>query len=177
MKTKTLTLAFCFAIFAITVLVFSTQRASAVVALPPTSAPTVTPGRAVVEWIPSTPLSVPLITKEQAIQQVVFYDVAWATWVNPWNRDGLILDPNRVLVELFASRTEESKDAGRNEWFAPEIDADAGAVWRVKVKGEARVNTMFGVDDLNSESVDGITYVISGRTGNLLSKITDALKR
>ncbi len=138
----------------------------------PTPAPTPTPGEAVMSWGPtSVPLVEPLTTQEQALELALDYDRISAVWDHPWTLDTLRSEPGRITVELFQSRTEESADAGRNEWFAPEIDADAGAVWRITIKGDVQVSVLsMSADDVNAK-YDGVTYVFSQRTGNLLTVI------
>jgi hypothetical protein len=151
------------------------RPATAIVAFQPTVAPIATPGEPANEWIASIPLADPLVSEDQAVEQVMFYDTALVSWSNPWQQDGRVIGPSRLRLAQFASRTEESKEAGRNEWFAPEIDADAGAVWRITVEGEVSLKTATASDNEPPETYDGMTYVISQRTGNLLTTITGPL--
>ncbi len=57
---------------------------------------------------------------------------------------------------------------GLDEWFHPSIEANAGPVWSITIKGNVRLNLIgSGVD--GPVATDGIYYVISARTGNLLT--------
>jgi len=143
----------------------------------PTPAPTPTPGEAVISWVPtSVPLGEPRTTQEQALELALDYDGIAAVWDHPWTLDTLRSEPGRITVELFQSRTEESANAGRNEWFAPEVEVDAGAVWRITIKGDVQVGVFsMSADDVNAK-YDGVTYVFSQRTGNLLTVITGPKK-
>ena len=83
---------------------------------PPTPAPTPTPGEPVFSFGPtSVPLPQPLLTPEQALEQALYYDSHSAHWEHPWSLDTPTLEPGRITVEAFPSRTAESADAGRNE--------------------------------------------------------------
>lgn len=73
----------------------------------------------------SIPLAKPLETREEALQQVLFYDENWANWEEVWTLETLRSDPDRIIIEKFSSRTEESEANGENVWFHPEIEADA----------------------------------------------------
>lgn len=104
----------------------------------------------------------------EALQQLAAIDAAWAEWEVPWNADTLAADPDRIIVESFPSRAEESKAMGMNEWFHPSIEANAGSVWSVTVRGNVRLR-MIGSGIDGPVSADGVNYVISARTGNLLA--------
>lgn len=98
-------------------------------------------------------------------------DANIAVWEHPWSKDTLTLEPNRITLQAFPSRTAEEQGGGG---FAPEIDADAGAVWRVTITGTVQLKLLgMGVDW--TAKYDGVTYVISQRHGGLLS--VDAGKR
>jgi hypothetical protein len=144
----------------------------------PTPAPTPTPGEPVLEWpTPSSPLFGPILTAAQALTMARTYDVFWSVWDKPWNEDTLESEPGRITIESFPSRTAESTDAGRNEGFAPEIDAEAGAVWRITIKGGVMVNVISRQNGARNTQYDGVTYVISQKTGSLLAVITGEPKR
>jgi hypothetical protein len=120
------------------------------------------------------PLAEPLTTQEQALEQALRFDAVRSAWDRPWNTDTVRLEPGRITIELFRSRTEESAGAGRNEWFAPEVEADAGAVWRITIKGDVRVSVLSMRPEDANAWYDGVTYIISQRTGHLLAVITGA---
>jgi hypothetical protein len=134
----------------------------------PTVAPTATPG----DPLPlptSVPLAQPLTTQEQALDQVLRYDASIAFWSQPWSKDTLTSEPGRITIESYPSRTAESAAHGLKEGFAPEIDADAGLVWTISIKGNVRVALISPRVGDSSTIYDGVTYVISQRTGNLLT--------
>ena len=132
----------------------------------PSPAPTPTPGMPVFGWGPTTvPLAEPLVTEEQALKRVLLIDASIAVWDSPWSLDSRKSEPNRITLEAFPSRTAETGGKGG---FAPELDADAGAVWRITIRGSVCLRLM---DSRVGPTVkyDGVTYVISQRHGGLLS--------
>lgn len=157
------------AIFAVTFLVPDERSVVATNQLnQPTLAPTATPGDSSASPA-SIPLAQPLETKEQALEQLLVYDAALSVWSQPWSKDTLYSDPDRITVELYPGRTAESIASGWNEWFAPEIEADAGAVWSITIKGDVRVTTPSPRARASNAIYDGVTYVLSQRTRNLLT--------
>ena len=154
---------------AIAFLAFSSQN---VVAknrpIPPTRAPTATPGNPPPNPT-AIPLAQPLATQEQALEQLAFYDSQMAVWSEPWSKDTLTLQPGRITIKAYPSRAAESAAYGLNEGFAPEVEADAGSVRAISIKGKA---TIAGIPSRVEGVVvypDGVTYVISARTGGLLT--------
>ena len=132
---------------------------------PPTPVPTPTPGMPVFSWGPTTvPLAEPLVTEEQALQQTLLIDASVAVWDSPWSLDTRKSEPNRITLEAFPSRTAETGGKGG---FAPELDADAGAVWRITIRGSVCLQ-IIGTRG-PTVKYDGVTYVISQRHGGLLS--------
>lgn len=141
-----------------------------------TPAPTATPGLPPPN--PTTiPLDQPLAAKEQALAQALILDAQIATWDQPWSSDTLTLEPGRISIEAFRSRAEESAASGYREWFAPEIEQDAGAVWRITIKGDVRLRILGPNANVVNQVYDGVTYVISQRTGQLLSITTGLPKK
>ena len=114
------------------------------------------------------PLTKPLETPEEALQQLTVHDANWAEWEEPWTVDTLTAAPDRIIIEGFPSRTEESQAMGFDEGFDPASEDAAGAVWSIIIKGNVRLNLIgSGID--GPVEVDGVNYVISARTGNLLT--------
>ncbi len=113
------------------------------------------------------PLPKPLETPEEALQQLAVYDAGWAEWEESWSVDTPAAAPDRIIIESFPSRTEESRAMGFDEGFDPSIEAGAGSVWSIIIKGNARLNVI-GMAD-GPLAVDGVNYVISARTGDLLA--------
>src|SRR5512139_2388981 len=125
-------IAIAFLAFSIQNVVATSQR------IPPTLAPTATPGPPPPN--PTTaPLAQPLTTQEQALEQLALYDSQIAVWSEPWSKDTLTLQPGRITVKAYPSRAAESAAYGLNEGFAPEIEADAGSVWAISIKGKATI--------------------------------------
>jgi len=142
--------------------VFATDRPN-----PPTPAPTATPGNPPLSPT-SIPLAKPLETEEQALEQALYYDAAWPVWSRPWSKDTLNSEPGRITIEAYPSRTAESAAHGSNEGLAPELEADAGAVWSITISGDVHVAVLSPRAGSSDIVYDGVTYVISKRTGNLL---------
>jgi len=144
---------------------YSRTMASQYRVSPPTPAPTPTPGMPVFGWGPTTiPLAEPLVTEEQALQRTMLIDASMAVWDSPWSLDTRKVEPNRITLEAFPSRSAE---AGGKGGFAPELDADAGAVWRITIRGSVCLQ-IIGTRG-PTVKYDGVTYVISQRHGGLLS--------
>ena len=138
----------------------------------PTPAPTATPGPAptlLVQALPTLPGG-PLLTPEQVLGQVLQIDRQMATWELPWSVDTLKSDPSRITIEWFPTRSAESGQAGT---YAQELDAAAGPVWRVSIRGRVHVELLSpNVADRNRMD-DGVTYVIAQNSGALLSVATE----
>ncbi|MGI0016794.1 MAG: hypothetical protein ACREBU_25520 [Nitrososphaera sp.] len=168
---------------ALILVIISLLSTQSVIAKPPsvmlpTPAPTMTPGEPISIWeSPSAPLTQPLATEKQVLEQALYYDAHWSTWDHPWSTDTLRLEPGRITIKAFSTRTTESTDAGRNEWFAPEIDADVGPVWRITIEGDVHVNVLSMNKDAATVKYDSVTYIISQRTGALLTIITGSPKK
>ncbi len=156
-------LAIAFLAFSIQNVVATSQR------VPPTLAPTATPGPPPPNPT-SIPLAQPLATQEQALKQVARYDSQMAVWSEPWSTDTLTLQPGRITIKAYPSRAAESAAYGLNEWFAPEIEADAGSVWAISIKGKATIAIPSSAEGAGPRVYpDGVTYVISARTGDLMT--------
>lgn len=134
--------------------------------LPPTPAPTATLG-ASLPLPTSSPLVQPLLSQEQVLNQALQYDAAWSNWVRPWSKDTLSLEPDRVTIETYPSIGAESVAHGFKGEIPP-VDADSGPVWIVTIKGDVHVAVITPYPDGSNVIYDGVTYVISQRTGNLL---------
>jgi hypothetical protein len=133
-----------------------------------TPAPTATLGAEILSPT-AIPLDQPLTTQEQALAQALIIDANMATWDRPWTLATMITEPDRISIKAFKSRTEESAASGYNEWFAPEVELNAGAVWRIAITGSVQLRLLGPNPELTNKAYDGVTYVISQRTGQLLS--------
>ncbi len=116
----------------------------------------------------AVPLPKPLETPEEVLQQLLVYDAGWAEWAEPWGLETLVSDPERITLEQFSSRGEESKALGLNEWFHPSTEANVGSVWSITIRGNVRLR-MIGVGIEGPVAAEGVNYVLSARTGNLLA--------
>ena len=160
-------------ILAVLVIAFVASNSQSVIAanrpIPPTPAPTATPGPPPPN--PTTvPLAQPLATEEQALEQILYHDAILAVWAEPWSKDTLRSQPDRITIKAYPSRAAESAASGWNEWFAPEIEADAGSVWAITIKGKVQVTGIpTRVGGAYVTYPNGVTYVISQRTGRLLT--------
>jgi hypothetical protein len=140
---------------------------------PPPPAPTPVRGGLQPNESLANPLDSPLATKQEVLVRALQIDATRAVWDQPWYTKMLDDGSGRVTVELYTSRSQESRAAGRNEEFAPELDANAGSVWRVTINGTVRLAMLEGLSAASTEaSYDGVTYVISQRTGELLEVIS-----
>lgn len=119
-------------------------------------------------WPTAVPLAKPLETPEEVLKHLSAIDAGWAEWQEPWGVNTLAITPSRIIVESYSSRAEESKAMGFNEWFHPVLETDAGAVWSITIKGEVKLN-MIGMGVDGPIPSDGVNYVISARTGDLLA--------
>lgn len=140
----------------------------------PTQAPTPMLGGDSIKYGPS-PTSVPykyIGTAKDALEMAHYYDIYFAKWSGEsWNPDSIDKTQSRVTVQEFASRTDESADAGRFETFSDDIEADAGGVWRITIRGEVKL-ALLGSGFDPEMLYDGVTYVVAKRTGNLLATIS-----
>jgi hypothetical protein len=141
---------------------------------PPTEAPAPIPEQAVLEKEP-WPTSVPykyIKTAKEAAAMAQYHDSYFAKWESEsWSPSLLDKDQSRLIVKEFASRTEESADAGRFEIYTEDTEADAGGVWRVTIIGRVKV-ALIGSGFDPDAVYDRVTYVIAKRTGNLLATIS-----
>jgi hypothetical protein len=136
----------------------------------PSPAPTPAPSPPQTTWEFTAPLAEPLLTEEQALDRARQIDAR--VWDHPWSIDRPNAEQGRITVEPFNSRTEESAQAGRGEGFPPEVDADAGHVWRIAIKGRVKLSLLGLGANPAGTWYDGVTYVISQRTGGLLEVIS-----
>ena len=138
----------------------------------PPLAPSATPGEPVFSWGPTSVLLAQPLTEVQALGIALKVDADMSRWERPWSLDTVRLEPGRITIEEVPSRTAEGNDRGENVEFAPEIETDAGSVWRITIRGNVRVGVLSPRVDVSSIVYDGVTYVISARTGNLLAIVT-----
>jgi len=146
----------------------------ATVSAVPTAAPTATPGPAPTENVEPLPTLAagPLLTPEQVLGQLLVMERDQAViWEHPWSLDTLKTDPARIRLQWFPSRTAES---GRPGAYGPGLDAEAGPVWWVSIRGHVHIEmlTLGSLEDMHKAVYDGLTYVIAQDSGALLSEDT-----
>jgi hypothetical protein len=144
----------------------STARASG--AIPPTAAPSKTPGAAPTDMplVLLTLVGGPLVTAEQVLAMALRIDHETSRWEKPWTLDTPKTDPSRITIKAFPSQT--AADGGNQDEFAPGHDEAIGPVWRVTIKGHVHIETLtMRVDDATAV-YDGVTYTIAQNSGALV---------
>jgi hypothetical protein len=130
-----------------------------------------TPGaplpRPAATWVPLEEL---ISTEVEALEMALYYDSVLSRHEEPWDIDTWRTDPERIDVREYASLAEvaqERRDAGKSTGMrVPDagVPPDAGGVWRITIKGQVQIGLARPGDTFES-----VTYIISKRTGNLLS--------
>jgi hypothetical protein len=120
---------------------------------------------------PTTPPLARELTEEEALEKALAFDSLGVEWVEPWSLATLDKEPDRITVGLYNSRAEAEKSIGYDVEYSPDLEADAGRVWVVTIRGTANASNMMmhmAADTL----VDEVTYFISARTGDILGMHT-----
>ena len=141
----------------------------------PTPAPTPTVGpfpTPVIGGRSALTTSQSLATSEQALARALQFDQMGSIWDIPWSADTLRLEPTRIAVSLFSSMTAESTDARRGDQLAPGADAVIGPVWRITIRGNVQPNIPSMAANSSTAIYDGLTYIVSQKTGALVAVIT-----
>ncbi len=120
---------------------------------------------------PTTPPLARELTQQEALEKVHAFDSLGVEWVEPWLPTTLENDPERITIGLYNSRAEANQAIGQDVWFSPDLEADAGRVWVVSIKGTANASLMM-MHMPEDELVSGVTYFISARTGQILGMHT-----
>jgi hypothetical protein len=105
-------------------------------------------------------------------------DSDWAAREQPLTKEMLAANPDMVIVERYATRQEASDVYGLGTWTEPEVMSEP--VWVVRIKGKACLMTVgggYGFEEAGCVESDGVTYVISQKTGYLLGMSTSAQTR
>jgi hypothetical protein len=93
----------------------------------------------------------------------------------PLTEEVLAANPDMVIVERYATRQEASDVYGFGTWTEPGVMSEP--VWVVRIKGKACLMTVgggYGFEEAGCVESDGVTYVISQKTGYLLAMSTSA---
>ncbi len=123
------------------------------------------------EPFPTTPSLTKELTEREALEKAYYFDSLGVEWVEPWSPE-LDEEPGRITVTLYDSRSEAAKASGRDIWYDPELEADAGRVWVISIDGLANPSSLMS-NVAEDEMVTRITYEISARTGELLAMRTN----
>jgi hypothetical protein len=114
--------------------------------------------------------SEPIKNEQDVIRQILLIDSDWATRARPLTEEYITANPDKVIVEFYSTRQEaEAVYLGGG---SPIQDIASEPVWVVRIKGDVLVQVVGGLRrDGKEESVnaDGVTYIISQETGDLLA--------
>jgi hypothetical protein len=141
----------------------------------PTPPPPPTPGPAPTS-VPYKPEGgQPVRSREEAIQRALSLDSTCTVREQPLTEEVLAANPDMIIVESYATRQEASDVYFGDVFPDPEIASEP--VWVVIIRGKVSVQVLgFGVPPGGLEA-DGVTYVISQKTGRLLALSTGAVKK
>ena len=130
--------------------------------LPPTPAPTRTPGPPVrITPKPIPTLTQTLDTEAQVLARALEIDSGAARWEKPWSLGTSRLEPGRITVAWHPDRSFE----GGN--YPPEF-FETGPVWTVTIHGNVSLDLPGGFGSNANTRYDGITYIIAQKTGDFL---------
>lgn len=113
----------------------------------------------------------PIRNREEAIQRALLIDSELAIREQP-------LTPDMIIVERYATRQEASDVYFGDRFGDPEVASEP--VWVVRIKGKVCLRTPGGLGMVSSKGClegDGVTYVISQKTGYLLATNNSARTR
>lgn len=118
----------------------------------------------------------PVRNRDEAIQRALLIESGMAVREQPLTEEMLAANPDMIIVESYATRQEASGVYGFGTWTDPAVMSEP--VWVVRIKGKACLSMPGGIPDEDSEQgcdeTDGVTYVISQKTGYLLAMGTSA---
>lgn len=129
------------------------------------------------------PLGEPIISIGRLIEVVAPHDQVIATWADPWSPASIanefdyhfdqplqvntVLESGRFTIAYLSSYTEIYKQLFNEQvWLAPEVEAQDGTVWALRVDGDVQTRFIGNIND--NTTYDSVTYMISSRTGLLL---------
>jgi hypothetical protein len=123
----------------------------------------------------------PVRNRDEAIQRALLIESSMAVREQPLTEEVLAANPDMVIVERYATRQEAADVYGFGTWIETEVMSEP--VWVVRIKGKVClripgvVTFEEGSDGKVCEEGDGVTYVISQKTGYLLAMSTSAQTR
>lgn len=117
----------------------------------------------------TVPLQIPL-TAEQALAKAMEID----GYLVEREKSPTDNAKDAIVVAQYSSPSEADAVVGWRTWYAPDIEANAGAVWIVTIPGRVRIVSgvpgpgLAGTEAADARWFDGITYQFSARTGEFL---------
>ena len=149
----------------------------------PTLPPPPTPGPPLTDapYEPYEPGGEPVRNRDEAIQRALLIESGMAVREQPLTEEVLAANPDMVIIERYATRQEASDVYGLGTWTEPEVMSEP--VWVVRIKGKVCLRMPGALtfeeasDGKVCEEGDGVTYVISQKTGYLLAMGTSARTR
>lgn len=111
----------------------------------------------------------PIDNEKDAIRQALLIDSDWATRDQPLTEEYLTANPDKIIVEFYSTRQEA--EAVYFGGGSPIREIASEPVWVVRIKGNVHVQVVGGPrrgGGEESEIADGVTYIISQKTGELL---------
>jgi hypothetical protein len=136
-----------------------------------TPPPPPTPGPPPTPWPYKPEGGEPVRNRDEAVQRVLLMESDSAVREQP-------LAPDMIIVEQYATRQEASDVYGFGTWTEPGVMSEP--VWVVRIKGKVCLKTPGGVVEgprKECEEAEGVTYVISQKTGYLLAISSSAETR
>lgn len=147
---------------------WAVQPPPAITTPPPTPGPQPT-------LVPDTSTGVPVTSHTEAIRRVVALEKFWAAREQSLTEEQIAAHPDRVVVEYYATRGEASDVYSGGHFGDPEIESEP--VWVVIIKGKVHV-TIIGIAGRDGPvEADGVTYIISARTGKVLEVAAGILQK
>ncbi len=109
----------------------------------------------------------PVTTRAEAIQRILFLDSISTVRPQPLSQEMIAANPAMIIVEPYATLQEAADAYWGDHYGDPKIASEP--VWVVIIKGKVSVKIIGGLAP-GKESVesDGVNYVISQETGQLL---------
>jgi hypothetical protein len=110
--------------------------------------------------------------REEAVQRALLIDSSWAVRQRPLTDEDLAASSHKVIVEFYPTRQEaEAIYLGGG---SPIPESASEPVWVVRIKGAVQVQDIGGLGRgrgvrETDATADGVTYIISQATGDLLA--------
>lgn len=119
---------------------------------------------------------VPVTNRDEAIHRALYYDSLWTIREEPLTEETVAANPDRIVVESYATRQEASDVYWGDEFADPEIASEP--IWVVIIKGKVFVRVVGGLGTMPEfVEADGVTYGISALDGKLLRVVAGIAKK